>query len=406
MEDFRDEEVVINLKLLKQYRFYHMLKFNETKILNCNVYRLILFLYGSIMTCMVVYGSIVLFVEMDDIISEADLFIVIFLTINFFFCVWRICTVLSKSNTICDLINVSRFNYLTSKHCCKHLNVLYDYRERTIKITNYFFVFSMIVLMQWIIFPILAITFKKSDFENIRSENVMNFRFPVSTHTYNQYFFIFYIMEVAIVTFPIYLIIVMDTLVLSFCCVIIAQQEVLSLAFRNIGHEENSQLEYYEDFKSVLGDQIQLNLKIKSYYSLMRNIILVQVAMSSTFFIMVAYVLIVVCFSKDSNQILTIIKLGSSVIFIGSEIFLYCYLFGSMNLKRESVNFSLYSCDWTKMDNKFKKLLLLTMRMNNANNLMIKASPKKVVDLQMFANVISIAYNVISVMLKSMDSNN
>jgi len=39
------------------------------------------------------------------------------------------------------------------------------------------------------------------------------------------------------------------------------------------------------------------------------------------------------------------------------------------------------------MDVKFKKLLLLTMRMNDANNLMIRASPKKVVNLQMFANV-------------------
>jgi len=94
------------------------------------------------------------------------------------------------------------------------------------------------------------------------------------------------------------------------------------------------------------------------------------------------------------------------------------------------------------MDIKFKKLLLLTMRMNDANNFMIRASPRKVVNLQMFASVfilcsfynnctiyilyppttyllkhnitkrymlfqvISMSYNIISVMLKSMDSNN
>lgn len=39
------------------------------------------------------------------------------------------------------------------------------------------------------------------------------------------------------------------------------------------------------------------------------------------------------------------------------------------------------------MDVKFKKLLFLTMQMNNANNLMIKASPKKIVNQQLFANV-------------------
>jgi len=41
------------------------------------------------------------------------------------------------------------------------------------------------------------------------------------------------------------------------------------------------------------------------------------------------------------------------------------------------------------MDIKFKKLLLLTMRMNDANNWKIKATPKKIVDLQIFACVLT-----------------
>lgn len=39
------------------------------------------------------------------------------------------------------------------------------------------------------------------------------------------------------------------------------------------------------------------------------------------------------------------------------------------------------------MDLKFQKLILLAMYMNNANQLMIKASPKKIVNLQLFASV-------------------
>ncbi|KAL5233318.1 hypothetical protein ACI65C_000728 [Semiaphis heraclei] len=114
----------------------------------------------------------------------------------------------------------------------------------------------------------------------------------------------------------------------------------------------------------------------------------------------------------------TIIKVGSSVFFLGAQFFLYCYLLDRMNHERESVNFAIYSCDWMKMNIKFRTLLILTMRMNDANNLMIRASPKKVVNSQMFANnayfgylyvlfqVISITYNVVSVMLKTMNSNN
>lgn len=40
------------------------------------------------------------------------------------------------------------------------------------------------------------------------------------------------------------------------------------------------------------------------------------------------------------------------------------------------------------MDLKFKELLLSTMYMNSANQLKIKATPKKIVDLQLFINVL------------------
>jgi len=242
MDDLIVEEVAINLKLWKLYRFYHMLKTNNyIKIFNCNVYCLIFFIYGAIVSCMVIHSSIGFFVEMDDIINYVDVFLVVSVMINFFFCSWKICIVLSKSNTICEVLNVAQFNFLTSKQCFKHLNVLYDDRDRTIKITNYFFVFTVILLIQWIIFPIIVMTLTESDIENSRTPNIMNLRFPVSTQTYNQYYFIFYLMEVAIVAFPIYAVIVTDTLLLSFSLVIISQQEVINRAFKSIGYEENSQ---------------------------------------------------------------------------------------------------------------------------------------------------------------------
>ncbi|XP_025200214.1 odorant receptor 2a-like [Melanaphis sacchari] len=191
-----------------------------------------------------------------------------------------------------------------------------------------------------------------------------------------------------------------DILIISWCWGIIAQQEVLSQSFRNIGLEDNSQKIYYEEFKSILADQIRLNLKIKSFYSVVRPIILTYVAIKSTCFIIVTYVLLAVCLSEESHSILEIIKLGSSALYLCVHLFLYCYLFDNMNVKLQSVNTSIYSCDWTKMDVKFKKLLLLTMQMNNANNLMIKASPKKIVNLQLFANIVTMSYNIVSVMLK------
>lgn len=50
--------------------------------------------------------------------------------------------------------------------------------------------------------------------------------------------------------------------------------------------------------------------------------------------------------------------------------------------------FGIYSCNWTGMNLKFKKLLLLTMRMNSAHRLITKITPTKIINLNFFANVI------------------
>ncbi|XP_060874506.1 uncharacterized protein LOC132948166 isoform X3 [Metopolophium dirhodum] len=260
MDKLGVEEVAINLELMKRSRFYHILNPNGTKIFNCNAYRLFLFLYGSIVNCIVVFSTLGFFVEMDDTLSFTDLFVAIFVLINFFLCYWRICVFMYNVNAIHEVLSVSRFDLLKSKHCCKHVNVLNDYRDRTIKITNYFFLFSSTVMSQWFIYPLVVIAFTRPEDENGRFQNIMNLRYPVSTYTYNHYYFIFYLMEVVVAIFTMYAMIIPDILLMCVCWAIIAQQKVLTRAFKNIGHEDNSQMVYYEDFKLILLDQLQLNL--------------------------------------------------------------------------------------------------------------------------------------------------
>lgn len=56
-------------------------------------------------------------------------------------------------------------------------------------------------------------------------------------------------------------------------------------------------------------------------------------------------------------------------------------------MQKESVNFGIYSCNWTKMDIEFKKLLLLTMQMNDSNRILLKFSPKMAIGTTLFSNV-------------------
>lgn len=51
--------------------------------------------------------------------------------------------------------------------------------------------------------------------------------------------------------------------------------------------------------------------------------------------------------------------------------------------------FSMYSCDWTDQSIQYKKLLHLTMIMNNSNNLNLQMTQRRKFDLEMFTSVCS-----------------
>jgi len=57
------------------------------------------------------------------------------------------------------------------------------------------------------------------------------------------------------------------------------------------------------------------------------------------------------------------------------------------SFQNDTINFALYSCNWTEMSIKFKKTLLLSMQINNANNIKLKISPNIIVNLQLYTNV-------------------
>lgn len=63
--------------------------------------------------------------------------------------------------------------------------------------------------------------------------------------------------------------------------------------------------------------------------------------------------------------------------------------------QREDVNYRIYCCDWTAMNLRYKKLMILTMRMNDAIKMTIRATPVKTINLQLFVSVTNIKNIVI-----------
>lgn len=62
-------------------------------------------------------------------------------------------------------------------------------------------------------------------------------------------------------------------------------------------------------------------------------------------------------------------------------------ILSNLLFQKDSMNFALYSSDWTAMSINYKKMLLFTMRMNDAEKLKLKISLRKIVNLEMFASV-------------------
>lgn len=61
--------------------------------------------------------------------------------------------------------------------------------------------------------------------------------------------------------------------------------------------------------------------------------------------------------------------------------------------QKENMNFALYSSDWTETSIQCKKVLLLAMRMNNAEKLKLQVTKKQIVNFQLFTSVRMIFFN-------------
>ncbi|CAH1710664.1 unnamed protein product [Aphis gossypii] len=411
MSSFEVSNVAINIKLYKLLRFYHLFDPNSTDIFGYHFYRFTGIFITVFIQLFVLFGLLGCFMEMEDTINDIEQFIFIFVNLSNFLSVMKLCVFTYKAKNTWDLFDVTCIHFLKSEKCCKYRNeILEKVRNKSIKLTNFIFGFATMTFIIWTIYPLVVNLFLiKTDQNNLqRYQNIFNMRYPVTINTYNQYYFFFYTIEMIMGFFILYNSILIDTFLVSFCWVLIAQYEILSEAFGSIEYKDNTKdcsIKACDDFKSVLSDQRRLNLKLKLYYSIIWYVILTYVVLSSCSIITLTYSFIMTCISSTKSlPVLSIIKIIAPFSIVSFQIFLHCYFFGLINFKKASVSYGMYSCNWTSMDLKFKKLLLLSMQMNDADKLMIKATPTRIINLELFVKVMITTYNIVSVMLNTFNS--
>ncbi|XP_060842462.1 uncharacterized protein LOC132922785 [Rhopalosiphum padi] len=409
----KPNEVCINLKLLKLFCFFHLCDPKSKTIFNLNVYHIAYYIISFLVGSIVIYGLIGYVTEKEEVFNIANDIQIMFVCIIYYTCLVIIFTFIYKANNIWNLLDVIRMHFLTSTQCQKHIGILQKHRKKSIKITNYISFLTIISTILWVLYPLVLMLLQKEDAykSNQRFENIFNFRFPVTNSYYNNNFFIFYIIELSIGLPLAYMHLVSEVFFISLCCVMIAQYEMIKRAYENVNSElnyENSNKQKndvnindcFDDLVSIMKNQQKLFEKLKLFHSTFKFVIVSNVVVYSWSIIILIYSSTLIFFtSSESIPMLTIIKLLTT---FGTAIVLFlllCYLLERINNIKESVHFGMYNCNWTSMNLRSKKMLLLSMQLNNANKLMIKITPKKIINLQFFNSVMITCYNIISAML-------
>ncbi|XP_025208666.1 uncharacterized protein LOC112604025 [Melanaphis sacchari] len=265
MSSFEVLDVAFNIKLYKLLRFYDIFDPKSTKIFGYNFYRVTGIIITVLTQSYILFGQTGFFMPTEDTINYIEKSMLIFVNSMNFLAAMKTCVFIYKANNIWDLFDVTRINFLKSEQCCKYrYKILEKVRNKSIRLTNFIVVFAIISLTIWIIYPLVINFFLTTTGPNNHQgyQSILYLRYPVTTNTYNQYYFVFYTTEAILAFGIIYYSILVDTVLVSLCWIFIAQYEILSEAFGNIKYddkEKDGSIKAYNDFLSVLNDQRRLN---------------------------------------------------------------------------------------------------------------------------------------------------
>lgn len=241
MDAFKDHELAINWKLMKQCRYHHIM-FNSysTEIIKWNYYQISLMIATAIFIGSLLFGNVGHLTNVDVTFTFEEYVLTFYENLHFVLMLYKLSIMIYRVNKFRDVFDVSQIKFLESVQCVKNWIMLKVHQDETIKKINIYFMINFIAIGLWMIQPIIIEIFLPRDTNNERIQNILNYPFPFTTSSYNKYYVIFFGIEAFICVFFVYGLFLVDLLLLSFGWVIIAQYRVIHRAFADIGHQYDS----------------------------------------------------------------------------------------------------------------------------------------------------------------------
>ncbi|XP_050520079.1 bumetanide-sensitive sodium-(potassium)-chloride cotransporter-like isoform X2 [Daktulosphaira vitifoliae] len=300
---------------------------------------------------------------------------------------------IKKPNEFWELFNVMRDDFLSFDDY--NNDIIFKFKKKCTKLSNAYSLVWFISWMIWIFIPIFIKEYSvkiKSGNRVIYRYNILNaFIGIVPIENYENLYLVIYVIEAVNVTHAMLIVVVYDVFTMSLCWILSAQLKTIASRYETFGREtltnelKNSVIST-DILKLLIKDHIKVNNMIKKFNQFTKPQTIIQLAINSNIFIITTFVFISNIFSTNKTSFNTL-NLLSTAFAILLNLYISCYFFGQLEYQESSMNFAMYSCNWTNKDINFKKSLLLAMNMNNAHNIAIKVTPTKYVNLELFSRI-------------------
>lgn len=239
---FNGRPVVLNLSMYKQLGFYQLLDPKGPHIFGYHIYRTVIKIFLLIVQFITIFGAIGLFIDEEDsgaTFGKSYSFEIIIILTNCILSSLKMYMLVSNSNIIWNLFELTCVDFLKCSQHSKSITANFVKRcKKSTTITKWIARSFLIGLILWMMGPF--ITDKKYEEPNAshRYLNIINLKFPVTVNIYNDYYFVFYLMEVAVGFCIVYGSVLVDAFLMSFCWVISAQYQSVTKAYETLGYNE------------------------------------------------------------------------------------------------------------------------------------------------------------------------
>ncbi|CAI6373144.1 unnamed protein product [Macrosiphum euphorbiae] len=424
--DLRNESNhVFNIKLAKIIGLYQMLDPGTVKCRGRNIYHIVT-------SCALLYMCLISMILILSILYYWNVNIPISMdyfwkVVTSFYIIYKTWIIIHYSDDVWNCLSITRYDFTTLSNRSRH--ILDRWRERLAWLTTIYAIMYITSVVSYMIFT-LAFSEGTTPVKNpdgsigYYRQNAINLYLIVSDETYNAHYYVFYFIETLVVAIVVLYFLIFDILLVTLCFGICCQMEIVCSAFESVGHnslcdqhstitdytDENIKIPtnehdiIYEELKTIIRDHQAVMEIYEDFLTLFRRVMLWHIFVSSLLVIAFWFTAIM-SFSNDerfkTSEVIVKRIICSIIPAMSFQIFMLCYLFGNVHNQKDSVIFALYSSNWTEMDMKCKKLILLTMKLNNANQKKLKFTRTKIVNLEMFFKTMGNCYTVISVLVNN-----